>query len=102
MSDRDTGVALIVIGAVLMLVGVFFWPLCGIGILLLIIGIVMAAAGGAQPAYYPPPYYPYPPQAPQAPVAGPQAPPNCPVCGQPLSWIAQYGRWYCARCQQYR
>ena len=26
----------------------------------------------------------------------------CPVCGQPLAWIAQYGRWYCSGCAQYR
>jgi len=27
--------------------------------------------------------------------------PACPKCGQPLTWIEQYQRWYCYNCQQY-
>jgi hypothetical protein len=26
----------------------------------------------------------------------------CPVCRQPLSYVAQYGRWYCYSCREYR
>lgn len=29
------------------------------------------------------------------------AAPNCPRCGQPLQFVAQYQRWFCAREQQY-
>jgi hypothetical protein len=28
-------------------------------------------------------------------------PPTCPICGGPLSYIAQYERWYCYRDQKY-
>ena len=45
--------------------------------------------------------YPYGyPAAYMTPYAVPTAP--CPVCGQPLFWFPQAGRWYCYRCQQYR
>ena len=27
---------------------------------------------------------------------------DCPVCHQPLTWIAQYQRWYCYTCNAYR
>jgi hypothetical protein len=47
-------------------------------------------AGAQQPANYPPP--PPPP---------PTAAPNCPFCGGPLTFIAQYQRWYCYRDQRY-
>jgi hypothetical protein len=26
----------------------------------------------------------------------------CPACGQPMTFVAQYGRWYCNQCQQYK
>jgi len=26
---------------------------------------------------------------------------KCPTCGQPLTFIQQYGRWYCYKCQKY-
>jgi len=106
MSDRDTGVTLIIVGVVLMAAGFlpFLWPLCGVGVLLLIVGLILTIASPGRPAYYSPPYaqpyYAYPPAV-TAPT-GPQAPPACPACGQPLAWIAQYARWYCPRCQQYR
>ena len=28
--------------------------------------------------------------------------PGCPVCGQPLEWIASRNRWYCLGCKEYR
>lgn len=30
-----------------------------------------------------------------------QAAPNCPRCGQPLQFVAQYQRWFCGHEQQY-
>jgi hypothetical protein len=70
--------------------------------------------GGAPPAYGMPPVAAapavpaaapvQPPQA--APVAAPAppvapAPPNCANCGQPTTYIAQYGRYYCYACSRY-
>ena len=26
----------------------------------------------------------------------------CPSCNTPLNWIAQYQKWYCYTCRQYR
>jgi sporulation protein YlmC with PRC-barrel domain len=35
-------------------------------------------------------------------VTGQQAtPPVCPTCKGPLSYIQQYQRWYCYKCQKY-
>ncbi|MGP8077601.1 MAG: hypothetical protein ACLQD8_01460 [Thermoplasmata archaeon] len=34
-------------------------------------------------------------------VPGTPAPPACPRCGAPLSWIAEYQRNYCYRCSAY-
>jgi len=38
--------------------------------------------------------------------AGPPPPPpgvapTCPTCGQPLTYVQQYGRWYCQYCRRY-
>lgn len=96
MADQETGTVLIVIGLVLIVAG-FVLPsvcgiVCGIGAILLIIGIILALVG-PRPGYYAAPAaYPY---------AGPLTAP-CPVCGQPLTWVPQYGRWWCGNCQQYR
>ena len=38
------------------------------------------------------------PALPPPPTAGAQM---CPTCGQPLTFIQQYGRWYCASCKKY-
>jgi len=35
----------------------------------------------------------------QTPDSGRQ--PVCPTCNRPLTWIEQYGRWYCHTCRQY-
>ncbi len=114
MADQELGIILIVLGVVLMIVGVFFLPICGLGLVLLIIGIILAATNRPTPPYYaapygaPPPMYGAPPQAPPAGPGAPAAPgapyqaPTCYVCGSPLTWVAQYGRWYCSRCQTYR
>lgn len=118
MPEQDVAVALIVVGGVLMAIGIFlpfFGLVCGLGVVLLIVGIILAAASPSRAAYYGPQYpypgyappYAYPPQPPAAgmPVPGPQtqySQPTCFVCGSPLTWVAQYGRWYCTRCQSYR
>ncbi len=117
MAENEAGVTLIIIGGVLMVVGAilpFIFPICGLGVLLLIIGIILVAVSPPHPASYPPAYgyaappaYPYPPQPPAAGMTVPASQaqysqPTCYVCGSPLSWVPQYGRWYCSRCQSYR
>ena len=39
-----------------------------------------------------------PPPPPPPPVAATQM---CPTCGNPLTFIQQYGRWYCYNCKKY-
>lgn len=40
---------------------------------------------------------------PPMPVATAQvAASNCPTCGNPLTWVPQYNRWFCAKEQQYK
>lgn len=118
MPEQDLAVALIVIGAVLMVVGgflPFLGVICGLGIILLIVGIILMVASPPRAAYYGPQYpyqsyappYAYPPQPPAAgmTVPAPQTQytqPTCYVCGSVLTWVPQYGRWYCTRCQSYR
>lgn len=116
MAEEELGVVFIVLGVVLMIASFFtfflFVPLCGLGLVLFIVGIVLVATersrapAAAYPGYaYPatPPYgFPPPPAGGfPAPQASP-GPPACPVCSSPLAWIPQYGRWYCYRCQAYR
>jgi len=59
---------------------------------------------GPAVTYQPPATYPTT-QASQAPPPPPQEAaqktPACPRCGQALTWIDQYQRWYCYNCQQY-
>lgn len=40
---------------------------------------------------------------PETPIeeAGPKVEHPCPTCGRELSYISQYGRWYCYFCQKY-
>ena len=33
---------------------------------------------------------------------GPAASHPCPRCSKPLEYVAQYQRWFCGACQQYR
>lgn len=62
-------------------------------------GLQYASPPTAPPAAAaPPPMTPPPPPA--APVAAPAAP-FCPNCGQPTTYIAQYGRYYCYPCARY-
>jgi len=43
-------------------------------------------------------YAPSPPPPPPPPATATQP---CPTCGQPLTFIQQYGRWYCYNCKKY-
>jgi hypothetical protein len=62
---------------------------------------------GGQPMYAPsPPAGAPPPQAAPAPMAAPApaaapAVPFCPTCGQPGTYVPQYGRYYCYNDKQY-
>jgi len=38
------------------------------------------------------------PSPPPSQVAGP---PTCPTCGQRLTFVEQYGKWYCYNCRKY-
>jgi len=94
------------------------WGLIGLGIVLLIVAIVLMVAGRMQPSpgplpvaptFQPQPYYPsstLQSNPSYAPVPPPPPPPplvlqRCGTCGQPTTFIAQYGRYYCLACQQY-
>ena len=114
MDNHELGILLIVLGVVFMVFGLLFAPICGLGLVLLIIGIVLAATSNPTPTYYyaqpgyggpgapPPMYAAQPPAAGQPAAPGAYQQPSCYVCGTPLTWVAQYGRWYCSRCQSYR
>jgi hypothetical protein len=67
-------------------------------------GMQPGMAYGAPPPGQP--YAPAPPMAPPAAAPPPPAPaapqaPACPKCGQPTTWVAQYGRYYCYTDKQY-
>jgi hypothetical protein len=83
-----------------------------VGILVLIAYLkfdpVINASRGASGGMMPPPTYAAPPApAPAAPAPAPAmggAPPPapiCPTCGQPGTYVAQYGRYYCYTDKQY-
>ncbi len=82
--DATVWVVLLIIASVL-------GSIIGFVIVLLIYLIVRGdhPVGGAMPYGY----WPYPAAVPQA---------ACPVCGRPMTWYSQYGRWYCPFCAQYR
>ncbi|HTW39396.1 MAG TPA: hypothetical protein VMF04_00845 [Thermoplasmata archaeon] len=70
-----------------------------------VINASRAQAGGMMPppGYgAPPPQMAPPPPAP-APMAATSPPPApiCPMCGQPGTYVAQYGRYYCYTDKQY-
>ncbi|MFG1529911.1 MAG: hypothetical protein AAFA34_01355 [Thermoplasmata archaeon] len=61
---------------------------------------------GAGTSYNPnaasPPVAPAPgPAASPGAAPSPSVAPNCPKCGQPTTWVAQYQRYYCYSCSQY-
>jgi len=52
-----------------------------------VIYLVVRERGGLVPPPPPPP--------------PPGVAPTCPTCGQPLTYVQQYGRWYCQYCRRY-
>lgn len=86
-----TGVVILILGIVFL----FIPFVCLAGVPLAIAGFVILLVGavseGAPRAVY---VYPYA-------TGAPAAPPACPRCGQPLTFVPQYGRWYCPAEQFY-
>ncbi|MBO3842198.1 MAG: hypothetical protein FGF48_07260 [Candidatus Brockarchaeota archaeon] len=68
-------------------------PVKSIGILLGIAGLALAVAGAASSGKAPQ-YYQNPPPPPEPAY-------YCPTCGNPLTYIPQYRRWYCHHCRKY-
>jgi hypothetical protein len=78
---------------VLLVVATLLAGIIGFGIVIVIYLVVREGhpIGGGVPMGYG--YAPFP--APVVPAA-------CPVCGRPMTWYAQYQRWYCPYCGAYR
>lgn len=96
--------SLTLIGVILVIVGLVLIPFtCFTSLFISLIGVILIVMGEIQgPSYvppYPPPQYP-PPQYPPQPYM-PQGY-ACPACGMPLTYVAQYNRWYCNNCRAYR
>jgi hypothetical protein len=69
----------------------------GAGVGGLLVGAVAGAAiasAASSPSYYAPPAYAPPPAS--APGTYP-----CSRCRYALTWVPQYGRWYCNYCRMY-
>ncbi len=85
------------------LYGIYFWLtilVAAIGVIILILGLVLAAV--SEPPIVtglPPQPYPYPATT-VPPVAGTQTAP-CIRCGRPARWVPGYNRWYCDAEQMY-
>jgi hypothetical protein len=94
------------------------WMILGFVLGGVIIGIILLVAylkfdplinwqrSGGQPGMAPPAYAPpaapmAAPPSPPPPAAQPAAAPFCPKCGQPTTYVAQYGRYYCYTDKQY-
>lgn len=93
-----TGVILLILGVILS----FISYLCFVGIPLAVAGFILLIVGAVQerprPAMYgyPPAYGGYPPYPTvQPPMMGGIATFHCPRCGQPVTYVPQYQRWYC-------
>jgi hypothetical protein len=81
---------------------VAFFVITGIGILVAFAGWGMHAVWPKYKARPRPAPAPAPSSSPAGPAMPPPPPPaaapavpNCPKCGQPTTFIAQYGRYYC-------
>ena len=113
MAELTTGGLLLLVGAVMTVVGILFFPFLCIGVSLLIIGIIVIVSEGGQitkpgPYGYPgyAPQYPYAPMPPQAPISpGSVGPPSgtpgmgattrfCANCGSALLPSAAF----CSKC----
>lgn len=73
--------------------------LAGVGVIIMIVGLVVAAVSESAPVMAVPPQpYAYPAASP--PVASTQTAP-CIRCGRPARWVPGYNRWYCDAEQMY-
>lgn len=73
------------------------WVILGV-LFFVIVGVVLLVAwlrveGTGAPMAAPPP--------PPSPTGVPSAPPPCPTCRNPTTWIPEYSRFYCYRCSKY-
>ena len=118
--SRFATTAAYAVGAIIIILGAYI-IICGVGMLagqgwsMKISGYTIMgwAKRPEVTAYFelPPVYPPYPPEAqpsppPASPAAEPAPPPapsvpTCATCGQPLTYISQYQRWYCENCKKY-
>ncbi len=83
--------------------GLYWWLtvlLAGVGVIIIIVGLVLAAVSTTptMPAYMPQPV-PSPTMT-TAPMAGTQMAP-CVRCGRPARWVPAYNRWYYDAEQMY-
>lgn len=83
--------------------GLYWWLavlLAGVGLIIVIVGLVLAAVTTSPTiASYPP--QPVPPPVPVAmPTSSGQTAP-CVRCGRPARWVPAYNRWYCDAEQMY-
>jgi len=94
------------------------WGLIGLGVIVLVVAIVLTftarrptpvevpvGAGSPPPLEFlpattPPPIFPTPP-VPAPPPPPPPVGQYCVVCGRPVTYIPQYGRYYCFPCARY-
>ena len=104
MTELTSDGLLLVLGLVLTVVGIFFFPFLCVGIPLLIVGVILLIAHGGQvtkamppmypgypPGYAYPPYVPPPPAQPAPPAASAESPTPtagtgrfCTSCGSPI------------------
>lgn len=119
-KKKSTGGSILfgILGGIFLAIGIFLMItiiFCIVGAILAIIGGIFLILGAAlkaqettvsgQPQYqqYPPPSQPQYQQYPPPPQQTSQQPPGppCASCGTSLTYVQQYGRWYCPNCRRY-
>lgn len=75
------------------------WVILGL-VFFVVVGIVLAVAWIKTDELLRP-AMPAPQAPPPPPGTAPGVPPNCATCGNPTTWIPEYGRFYCYRCSRY-
>ena len=83
--------------------GLYWWLtvlLAGVGVIIVIVGLVLAAVTTSPPAaVYP--FQPAPSPIPSATPASSGQTAPCIRCGRPARWVPAYNRWYCDTEQMY-
>jgi len=82
------GIVLIIIGSLIMMLG-FYATIYKVGAEIIRDEIRSIGVGGLTPTL----------RIPSTTTAPP--PPNCPTCGQPLTYVPQYQKWYCQNEKKY-